>query len=56
MQYPVKYSEAAVQEAIDRVYTQLSPLAENTIFLVLMNGGVGFSHEFWEKGNVESVA
>ncbi len=55
MQYPVKYSEAAVQEAIDRVYAQISPLAENTIFLVLMNGGVWFSHELFRRFGRENL-
>ncbi len=45
MNYPVKYDAATVQQAIDRIYAQLPPITDNTIFLVLMNGGIWFSHE-----------
>ncbi len=49
MQYPVKYSESAVQEAIDKVFEQLPVLTDNTIFLVLMNGAVWFAHELIKR-------
>ncbi len=47
--YPIKYDEKTVQAAIDRVYEQISPLTENTVFLVLMNGGVWFAHELFRR-------
>ncbi len=56
MSYKVKYPAEVVQEAIDRIYTQLTPLPENTIFLVLMNGGVWFAHELFRRFNEEPIA
>ncbi len=55
MSYLVKYDEAAVQAAIDSVYAQLSPLAEDSIFLVLMNGGAWFSHELLRRFGRENL-
>ncbi len=42
--YPVKYSAQEVSAAIDRL-AQTVVINENTVFLVLMNGGAWFAHE-----------
>ncbi len=55
MSYPVKYDEAAVQAAIDSIYARLTPLAENTVFIVLMNGGAWFAHQLFERFGRENL-
>lgn len=42
--YRVKYSQQQVSAVIDRLASQLE-IHENTVFLVLMNGGAWFAHE-----------
>ncbi len=56
MRYPEKYSEKAVQKAIKELFGQLPELTPDTIFLVLMNGGIWFSHELLKHyGNMPVV-
>ncbi len=42
--YKVKYSKETVAAAIDRLAGKIK-VKDNTVFLVLMNGGVWFAHE-----------
>ena len=42
--YRIKYSQQAVATAIDRIAEKIE-VKDNTVFLVLMNGGAWFAHE-----------
>lgn len=42
--YRIKYSKEQISETIDRLAAQLT-VTNNTVFLVLMNGGAWFAHE-----------
>ncbi len=49
MKYPVKYDAQEVQQAIEQVYANLPSLTPDTIFLVLLNGGVWFAQELLRR-------
>ncbi len=49
MKYPVKYDAQEVQQAVEQVYAQLPTLTPDTIFLVLLNGGIWFAQEVFRR-------
>ena len=54
MSYRIKYSASEVSAAIDRLAAGVT-LTPDTVFLVLMNGGVWFAHELIRRFGHEPV-